>query len=294
MLKRFYILLIFNFAALLGFAQSVSPSLDFSKQEKKLTELGHEILNAAFEKDRYRANETFVALLEEVLTDPGSFLYSFESLQSVAKLTPPDNKFRIFNWHLPKEDGSYEYYAYIQMNPKSALKNKSKNIPGFFKLFNNKETKSPENKELGIKDWYGAHYYKIIQNKGNDSYTLLGWDGNNMYSNKKVIDVLHFSPKGEPKFGAPVFKYENKVNKRVIFEYAENNTMSLKYNEKDNMIVFDYLIPSEPILEGQYQYYVSSFSFDGFKYKKGNWIYTPDVDVKNPRSVADKKWNAPK
>jgi hypothetical protein len=287
------ITLFFLFLSFLSFSQTGSVAGDFAKQEKKLAELGHEILNAPFDSEKIKANEAFIGLSEEVLKDPNSFYCPFESLVSIAKLIPTDNKFRIFNWHLPKEDGTYDYFAYIQMNPGSIQKNKKNTSPVFYKLNNNKELRSPENKELGIKDWYGAHYYKIIKNKGSDYYTLLGWDGNNIYSNKKLIDVLLFTAKGEPKFGAPVFKYENKVQKRVIFEFAKTNTMSLKYNEKD-MIVFDYLIPSEPILEGQYQYYVSSFSFDGFKYKKGTWVYTPDVDAKNSKSVADKKWNAPK
>ena len=39
---------------------------------------------------------------------------------------------------------------------------------------------------LSENSWFGALYYKIIPVVKNKTYyTLLGWDGNDMFSNKK-------------------------------------------------------------------------------------------------------------
>ena len=49
--------------------------------------------------------------------------------------------------------------------------------------------------------WIGAVYYKIIEKHsfGKNFYTLLGYDENNISSNKKIIEVLTFKD-GEPIF----------------------------------------------------------------------------------------------
>ena len=48
------------------------------------------------------------------------------------------------------------------------------------------------NKKLNYKNWYGCLYYDIIPIKvGKEKYyTLLGWDGNNKNTTKKIIDVV--------------------------------------------------------------------------------------------------------
>ena len=48
----------------------------------------------------------------------GSFNYPFENLDNMSILTSPDYKFRIYNWVVPKEDGSFEYFAYLQFYKK--------------------------------------------------------------------------------------------------------------------------------------------------------------------------------
>jgi hypothetical protein len=269
-------------------------SQNLAEAEKNLKVLGQVILRGATEEEKTKANSQFIEQLEEALSSPSSYSFPFDSLVTIARLTAPDNTFRIFNWHVPKEDGSYEYYGFIQLNPANQKKGK-KAQKLLYKLQNAKEAKSAEQKILGPNEWFGAHYYKIVKPKAkNDpNYVLLGWDGNNPYSNKKLIDVLHFSASGEPKFGAPVFKMENnKLQKRVIFEYAKDATMSLRFNEEDK-IIFDHLVPPNPQLQGVYSYYGPDFSYDALEYKKGTWSFLPNVDARNGKA-SDKKWLNPK
>ena len=261
--------------------------------EIQMQQLGQQILKSESEQERIKANGSFTTLLEQILQDSESFKYPFDSLITIARLEAPDNSFRIFNWHLPKDDGTYKYYGYLQHNPK--LKNRKKGSPLFYKLSDTKNITAPESKVLSYQEWPGAHYYSLVPVKKKKNFILLGWDGNNRFSSKKVIEVLQFTAKGEPKFGAPVFKVEGKTQKRVIFEYKKDASMSLRYQEQDKQkkIIFNHLAPPSPQLKGQYRFYVSDLDFDAFNYENGFWKFEPNIAVKNTKSKKDKNWNKP-
>ena len=86
---------------------------------------------------------------------------------------------------------------------------------------------------------------------------------------------------------------QKKNPKRVIFEYSASCNMSLKYNSKKDSIIFDHLSPTEPQLEGQFQYYCNDMSYDGFGFKHGRWNYGMDLDATNEKASKDKRYNDP-
>ena len=55
------------------------------------------------------------------------------------------------------------------------------------------DIKNPENTVGEASKWYGMLYYKIVpvKIKRKKYYTLLGWDGNDKITAKKIIDVLY-------------------------------------------------------------------------------------------------------
>jgi hypothetical protein len=57
--------------------------------------------------------------------------------------------------------------------------------------------------------------------------------------------------------------------------------MTLVWDEKYRRIIFDHLSPAYPELEGQYQFYGPDFSYDGFRYKKGKWVFEEMLDPRN-------------
>ena len=189
------------------FSQNI---LQFKHYEDTLKDLGKEILISKNDDEKIKANGSFIKKLEEILNIENSFNYPFDSLTSIARLVSPDNKFRLFNWHLQKQDGTYEYFGFIQMNPKKCQDSLLfRLIDKSDKLFN------PDTDSLNCGNWYGAHYYKMIyeKNGGKDYYTLLGWDGNNLMSTKKIIEILTFNKDGNPKFGAAIFDNIDKKKK---------------------------------------------------------------------------------
>lgn len=248
----------------------VSDSLNF---------WGQQILNGPDFETRKLANDRFYAHIVELLNQPLAYSLDLESVKNLVKLTSPDNQFKIITWNLPTQADHLQYFAFVLLNPE-----KSKQSKLLFELKDKHEdAQKPENKTYRSATWYGCLYYKIIKTKDKkkEYYTLLGWDGHDSYTNKKVIDVLHFDSKGDVVFGAPLFEGLKRKQHRVIFEYSKEVSMSLNWNEQMDMIVFDHLSPPDDKLMDQYAFYGPDMSFDGFKWEKGKWKYFEKIDVKN-------------
>jgi hypothetical protein len=292
MMKKILYLFFLIFTSAVVFSQDME---DFGKVEDSLKILGKLVLNGETDFIKYNANEKFMTMLDGALLKDKSFDYPFDSLTMIARLKSDDNKFRLFNWNLKKADGTYEFFGFL-----FAWNDKYKNY--FLYTLNDKSDiiKTPEIQALDPHNWYGAHYYKIIQNKSGKKkyYTLLGWHGFNTLIQKKIIDVLYFNANDKPIFGASIFKYNKKTCKRIIFEYSALTSMSLKYDKqylqkgkkKRPMIVFDDLQPQSPSLTGNFQYYYPETNVvDAFLYKKGKWYYQKDIDARNPKETKEEK-----
>jgi hypothetical protein len=102
--------------------------------------------------------------------------------------------------------------------------------------------------------------------------------------------------KGNVVFGMPVFKTGQGIRSRILLEYAEKSSMLLRYDyqaikvqkgkkiKRENtwLIVMDRLVPMDPSMEGFKQYYVPAGDvYDGFIFRKGNWILVEDIEVAN-------------
>lgn len=276
---------------LIALAQCIWAQQSFKLYEDTLLQLEKTLYSVKTDKEKQEINAKFRASFERALNNCNSFEYPFDSLREIGRIYSPDKSFRIINWDIPKEDGTYDYCGFIQVYDARrktchlyALTDKSADI------------KNPDNTVGDANKWFGMLYYKIIpvKVKRKKYYTLLAKDGNDKLTGKKIIDVLYFIADGSPRFGADLFKLEKRSPKRVIFEYSAQTTISLKYFEETKRIVFDHLSPSQPKFEGQFQYYGPDFSFDALEFKKGKWVYVADVDARNGKSNKDSKYNDPK
>lgn len=215
-----------------------------------------------------------------LLSNENSFNDSLSKLSKYSSiLTSDDKKIRIITWNIFLNSGEYFYYGYIQ------FLNEDNNKFHFVKLFDESQNISnPNNIELNSQKWYGCLYYKIIEtkHKKNRYYTLLGWDGNNFLTNKKIIEVLTIK-NDKPKFG---FNFEilKEKRKRIIFEYNAKASMTLRWDENKKLIIWDHLAPTESKYEGMPEFYGPDFTNDALKFKKGKWILLEDIDIKNPKN----------
>jgi hypothetical protein len=226
------------------------------------------IIDAADFDTRKTTCFSFIRNLAAALSLPGSYNYPFDSLRQISITKSPDDKFRIFTWNLRNKDDAFRFYGAIQRNEKTGVTV----IP----LFDaGPLIRKPEDTIVDSKSWWGALYYKIIPVKVQNEmcYTLLGWNGSNKKSNKKVIDVLRFQ-EGTAVFGAPIFRAgANDIMHRVVFEYSnEVQHMILKYEPEKKYIVFDHLVPINPKATGFYELYYPDGSYDYFVFEKGYWV----------------------
>ena len=238
------------------------------------------IIKTGDEPNRIVASDSMSVLMVEAMNYRGCFEYPFDSLQ-MGKMTSPDNVFRIFNWNIPKDDQSHDYQCFI-------LTQEEENIYDWTQC--KQLTRADEKvhmKYLTPEKWFGCLYYEIIPmikgKKGKmakkKSYTLLGWDGNDKYSTKKIIDVITFN-NGEIRFGSPLFKNKRGSPKRVILEYSDEVMVSLKYHPKQKRIVHDHLAPRDPIMTGVFAYYGPDMTFDAYNLEKGKWVFAEDIDIR--------------
>lgn len=266
----------------------------FTQQEDSLRKWEQRVFFSKNESNRFAANKQFIALWNEVLKHETSLQYSFDSLKELSMQWAPDHKFRLMTWNIFKEDGTHAFFGYLQVNNSKTIKKglfKKETIHQYdvFQLVDKSATvKNPENYVSDASKWFGMLYYDVIKSDG-DYYTLLGWDGNDQLTQRKFIDILSFKEDGTPVFGKDVFKIPNKFVKRVMFEYAGEVSMSLKYNKNRQQLIFNHLAPKnpDPTLEGQYQYYGPDGSFDALYMKKGKWVYEPAIDIRKEKDKND-------
>jgi hypothetical protein len=285
-MKKILLILLFIAGAHTVFAQQALLK-QMNIYQDSLAHLGKTMINDPNELVRKNANYAFIKTLVSALKTNNSYLYKFDSVKTISILNSPDNKFRIFSWYVMHDDGSYRFYGSIQINTGGPLV--LHGLEDYSPLQTN-----PEDSVVSNRKWYGAQYYKIIPVYGQKPYyVLLGWKGNTVESNKKVIDVLSFVD-NKPQFGLPVFEGNTKTRKRVVFEYTRTVSMLLRYVPEQNLIVFDHLVPPDKKMKDKPQTYGPDLSYDGYKLQNGHWQFVHDLDMKNVSDNKDVQFTDPK
>jgi len=271
--------MIFIFCICMAVSPVLSQELVPSAAEDSLFLLFEQFQTFTESEDRQAHNDLILDYMQVILSEPESFDYRFDSLRKRAGiLKDEDNMFRIFTWNIPLSAWEHDYHGIIQIHNKRdnscrvyLLKNHFHEIPDLL----HSETR----KDM----WPGALYYEMRRNKHGKEiiYTLLGFNFNDRWSDKKIIEILHFDKNMNPVFGKPVFKTPEGVQHRVVFEYSGEVAMNLRYNPDLKMIVYDHLSPIEPELAAHPRFYAPDFSYDGYKFKRGIWEYRSDLDVRN-------------
>ena len=89
----------------------------FAELEDSLQNISQRVFYSKKEANRFEANKQFIALWNVILKDEKSIQYPFDSLKKdVSLLMAPDKKFRIITWDMRKEDQTFFYFGYIQVN----------------------------------------------------------------------------------------------------------------------------------------------------------------------------------
>ena len=260
------------------FSQRISHA-DYNslkQKEDSLKQFAFKIIDGRTPLECMTADSQFTRLLVKSLKIKNSFYYPFDSLKNISKLVPSDSTFKIFTWQMVIDENEVRQHGAIQMRTSD----------GSLKLFplidKSDVTIDMTDTVANNFGWMGAVYYKIIQTEefGRKYYTLIGYDENNIRSNKKIIEVLTF-PHNEPIFGGPFFSYQDgslnkKFPNRFIMEYKKHAGPRLTFDEEQNMIIYEHLISetNEP-----YKKYtlVGDGDYEGLKWLQGKWVHIDKV-----------------
>ncbi|PKR81601.1 hypothetical protein CW751_03490 [Brumimicrobium salinarum] len=247
------------------------------EKEVELNNLLSELRTTKGDEELKKVNEKFKTLFKKTLNIEGAFDFPFKALKTVGKIKSDDELVRVISWNVQYEDLMHDYFAFVMK--KDERRNRMyvtelNRKPQHFGMIQH-ETVTHEN-------WYGALYYDIIdvQRRNRTYYTLLGYDANDQRSSIKLIDVLYFTGK-IPNFGYPLFEVQQGRAKRVIFEHSNKATMSLRFDNKRNKIVFDHLTPESPGLKEFREFYVPDMSYDAYEWNGKQWILHEDIIAVN-------------
>lgn len=299
-MNQIYVLLIALFIGNSCFAQRISPveKQQLERKQDSLQSLSLEILQGRNAEDRFYADSAFTKIFVRALQIKNSFYFPFDSLVTISKLSPEDSSFKIYTWQLVVNEDVVRKHGAIQMRTSD----------GSLKLFPLID-KTEVTIDIGdtISDnfgWIGAVYYKLITKKafGKNYYTLLGYDENNINSDRKIIEVLTFK-EGKPIFGGAFFSFQdNSINKksfaRYIMEYKKNASPRLTYDPEMDMIIYEHMISETGEPTKKYTY-IPDGDYEGLKWRDGKWVHiekvfnqkTPEGQEPVPYPIRDAKGN---
>jgi hypothetical protein len=270
----FFVLLIASSA----FAQRISRAdmSSLKKREDSLKTTSLKIIQGRNGSDRLFADSAFTRIFVRALKTKNSFYYPFDSIIPVSKLYAPDSSFRIFTWQMQINENSIRQHGAIQM----------RTVDGSLKIFplidKSDITQNAFDTIGNNAGWMGAVYYRLIQKKYKEKnyYTLLGFDENNIRSDKKIMDILTFENE-QPVFGSNIFVFENsnvykKSMARFILEYKKEAVTRLTYDPDMDVILFDELV-SETGEPNKKWTMIPDGEFEGFKWINGKWVYDKQI-----------------
>ncbi len=265
-----------------------------SQHQKRLAALLELATTAPTDNERYLASEQAVGELSAALEEENSERWQWQLPRVASVLTSPDGLLRIFTWAVVRDNGEFECFGAIQFY-------NDREEEYQYLLLNDKseEIMNREESLLSASNWFGAIYQDIIQtsHNGKTYYTLLGWNGVDNLTERKVIEPVIFRG-GLPQFGAPLFRRERNL-RRIVLEYRNDAMVNLSYEEqfveevqrdrvkvkgtnryrtvekrkqhKEKMIIFDEVEPQVPGMEGLFQYYVPSGLELAYAFVDGKW-----------------------
>ena len=279
-MKKILVILFLCVCSAMTFAQKIDSAdiKTFRSKEDSLKYFSFLMINSEDPGERLRCDSHFIKIMVRALKIKNSFEFSFDSLQTISKLVAPDSSFRIFTWHLVKDENYCRQKGVIQM----------KTTDGSMKIYPLRDVSEFTDRAMdtiaNAGGWIGAIYYRIIQKEyqGKKYYTLIGFDEHNARATRKWIDVLSFDDRNEPVLGLKNgFSYaEDSIPRpsqnRFLLEYKNDGRARVQFDEEMDMILFDHLI-SETNEPGKKYTLIPDGDYEGFVWKNGQWMHIDKV-----------------
>lgn len=274
MFQKFFILLLLLFPSILSFASGYDTTV-FNPMLRQMKHYSDTLRNSYNQQKRFVYNDSFKTILRKFVETEGSFDVDADSINTVMFKRSEDRKVRAITWLMADNDGNYKSYGVVQYKQKHNIENFWLNE----KL--GREKKELENNDFTQAEWPGGLIYQIYEfkYKRKTRYLIMTFHGLDTKVNRKSIDVMTIDKEGIT-FGLPVFKrYEDDQDPdyRVLFTYSDQATMTLRYDDKDKMIVFDKLVPAAGFVSGVDEFLIPDGTYSAYKpLRKGKWVRLED------------------
>ena len=271
-----------------SFAKEIEIDTFLVRKEDELLILLEKLRKSRDNSELEFNNLNFEEELKSILTYPGVLEYPFDKLTTISTIKSPDGAFRVFNWNVENESQIHSHYCYVVRKGRGG-KNQ------VIKFKEDKFTLGPRpDGMLTPNRWYGGLYYKIvpIEVGRKTMYTMFAYNGGNRSSNKKILDVFWFKGKSL-RIGYPIFQDERndeELHRRIFFEFSEKASISMKYDERLNKIIFDHLVPEAGNLKGMYEYYIPDMEFDAYFWENNFWNYQANIIVGNSKEKSRREY----
>ncbi|MBP3763602.1 MAG: hypothetical protein J6I49_06985 [Bacteroidales bacterium] len=264
------------------------------RYEDSLAVLIGRVSDMPTDNERYLASEETVQVLCRALEEEGSEKWRWQLPPYISFLASPDNQVRLFTWAVVRDDGVFECFGVIQYFNEREDEYQYKLL-----LDKSEEIINREESLLSADRWLGAVYQDIIQVTSGERtyYTLLGWNGVDNLTERKMIEPLTLRG-GVPQFGGPLFRRERNL-RRIVLEYTNEAMVNLSYEtqviqeverkrekvkgtnryrtvekikeHREAVIIFDEVEPQVPGMEGLFHYYVPSGTELAYAFVDGKW-----------------------
>jgi len=273
-MKSYLIYFVLFFFLSAGIAKGQVPVKD---TPQLLEELFDRLVGNYNDAERIRINDSIRVVINGFVKSDSVFSYRFTNLRYLGQITSPDSLLKIITWNLVLENEPGKYFCYFIRKEAAGKENKIYRLSA-----NYNESRVRTDTTYNAESWYGALYYDLrpFTTDNTRCWVLLGIDYGNSEITRKIIEVLDFTPQDSILFGRRWFTDAEEKTYRVVFEYASNAMMSLRYRT-DNSIVFDHLAPFSPSMKDKRQYYGPDYSFDAYNFENGIWKLQLNVDVRN-------------
>jgi hypothetical protein len=263
------------FFGLAGLRAQDPEYLEFVKAEARLQGM----FNQLYSDTLSDSDSLLLHIREEmsnVLAMEGSMDFPWSRLTRIGVVSSDDKRLRIFSWHVMDDYDHYRYFGFIQVGMKKG------NVRVHELIDNGKPQRGLMKLEQSDTDWYGKLYYGVVtsQHKRKIFYTLLGMDFNDARSNIKSVEVISLQ-RHQPRFEGSLFFNGRDFVDRLLLEYADQVTISVRYDPSKGMITYDHLVPFHPIYHNNYEFYGPDGSYDGLEFSDGRWNYREDIDARN-------------
>lgn len=216
----------------------------------------------------------FIRTMKVFLKTPGSLTYDCPKLKNkISIIEAPDGDFRLYNWEVMRSESDARYYGVIHRKNGQILP---------LVDVSDQLQRSAEDTVLQQGRWFGCLYYNVLMQKlaGQTLYFLMGWNGNGINSERKVMDVLSFATEQGAVFGAPVFNIIDRNKRRdvnrYVLEYQRGARVSMNWDADLKQIILDHC--ESQIGDPAKRYtYVPDGSYDGIRWTGNKWVMAQNV-----------------